>query len=75
LYLLKYLAKDMQKIHGNYYVRSRGLNTIEPRLYNTHEPMHPLAENIFVKQISNDFVDSFEILEYTYKVNNKRGTV
>jgi len=73
LYLLKYLSKSKQKLFKTYYIRSRGLNTIEPRLYDTFEPMHPLAENIFLTHIGNDFVDSFEVLEYNYIISNNNG--
>jgi len=72
LYLLKYLGKDKVKPFSTYYVRSRGLNDIEPRLYDTQEPMHPLAENIWTTHIKNDFVDNFEILEYTYTIKGNR---
>jgi hypothetical protein len=71
LYLLKYLGKDKVKYFTTYYVRSRGLNLIEPRYSDAKEPLHPLAQNIFCTNVKNNFVENFQIVEYTYAITNK----
>jgi len=72
LYLLKYLAKDKIKLFKSYYVRSRKLNTIEPRYYDTREPLHPLADNVYLTTIKpKKDMESFTIMEYTYSINRK----
>lgn len=73
LYLLKYLGKENQKLFKAHYVRSRNLLEIEPRHFDTKEPLHPLAKNIFATNISNNFVANFQILEYTYSTTLNKG--
>lgn len=74
LYLLKYLTKVQTKLFSQWYVRSRNLHEVEPRYYRNPEPMHPLAENIWITSISNKHVDRFEILEYNYLIkHNERN--
>lgn len=66
LYLLKYLTKGAAKLFKQYYVRSRKLN--KPIVWHIQErrPFPMNAENIFTTLISNNYVDSFEVTEYTY---------
>lgn len=72
LYLLKYLTKNVQKLFKTYYVRSRNLE--EPRVAYIRErrPYPPNAEGLFTTIIHNNYVDHFEITEYTYdRLNHK----
>lgn len=71
LYLLKYLGKEKTKLLSTHYVRSRGLNKIEPTYYNTREPLHPLAENVWKTHIkAKEGIEGFTITEYTYDITN-----
>lgn len=71
LYLLKYLGKEQTKLLSTYYVRSRGLNEVEPVYYNTREPLHPLAENVWSTRIkAKKGLEGFTITEYTYDITN-----
>lgn len=76
LYLLKYITKESSKLFRSYYVRSRNLQSIEPRYFDTQEPIHPLAENVYRTHIENksdSMLAGFEILEYTYNIKLNRG--
>lgn len=67
LYLLKYLTKNKQRLFRQYYVRSRNLEKVEPVYYPTKEPMHPLAVNLFVENITVKDIVKFQVLTYNYK--------
>lgn len=71
LYLLKYLTKNKQRLFRHYYVRSRNLEKVEPTLLPYREPMHPLATNIFVENISINNVVNFQVMTYNYKYKGK----
>lgn len=65
LYLLKYMTKDHLKLFRQYYVRSRNLDLIEPVNSPFSHPIPPQAENVWVSEISNNFVDKFIVTDYT----------
>lgn len=65
LYLLKYMSKNHLKLFRQYYVRSRNLDLIEPVNSPISHPVPPQAENLWISEISNNFVDNFVITDYT----------
>jgi len=74
LYLLKYLTKNTEKLFKTYYVRSRNLNDIKPTYISDRLPYPDNIEHIYTTIISNNYVEKFEITEYTYnRYNHKKG--
>jgi len=65
LYLLKYMSKDHLKLFRQYYVRSRNLDLIKPVNSPISHPVPPQANNVWISEISNNFVDNFVITDYT----------
>lgn len=65
LYLLKYMTKNHLKLFRQYYVRSRNLDLIEPVNSPFSHPIPSQAENVWVSEISNNFVDNFVVTDYT----------
>lgn len=71
LYLLKYLGKTKVKLFNDHYVRSRNLDEIAPRYHDARLPINVNYTHIFHTDISNKYVDSFQIVEYTYNITKK----
>jgi hypothetical protein len=66
LYLLKYLTKGTEKLFTTYYVRSRNLTEIKPHYIKDRLPFPNHIQHFFTTTISNNYVENFEITEYTY---------
>lgn len=66
LYLLKYLTKGQTKLFKTYYVRSRNLTELKPLYIRERLPFPLNVDHIFTTTISNNYVEKFEVTEYTY---------